>query len=64
MEVAKGSMDILKMSGDNGQLCRVPFDMRNGCDIAPVVETIAKGHECRDKIANNIHPLRPNLIRT
>lgn len=60
--MARGSISRLKIKGDRGQPCLVPFVMLNGLDSAPDVNTRAEVLEYRARIADNILPVKQKFI--
>lgn len=61
---ASGPIIRLHISGDSGQPCLVPFDIRKGTDRVSPENTRADGLEYRTVIALCICPVKPNLVRT
>lgn len=51
---ANGSINIIKMIGDRGHPCLVPFVMANGLEKTPSERTRAVGLEYKARMANNI----------
>lgn len=58
---ARGSIIRLKMVGERGHPCLVPFEMLKGVDRKPAEYTCADGHEYRARIAFSMEYLKPNL---
>lgn len=58
-----GSIIKLKMDGDKGQPCLVPFEIRKGWESMLEVNTIAEDVEYTAKPADSIGPVKTNFLR-
>lgn len=61
---ASGSMRSVKIIGDGGHPCLVPFIIGIGLEVIPEVSMVAEGVEYRDRIALCNHPPMPNMSST
>lgn len=60
---ARGSISRLKIEGERGQPCLVPFDMLKVSDSKLDVKTCAQGEEYNARIADSMGPANPYFCR-